>query len=566
MVWDARTDYDDPLMGQEKPAQVFGGYRIERSFGAGFGVFLARPMASPESSLVVLKRRPSLGLKVDRVPFLTIPEVVEVRDAGRVSDWLYVAMERVPGRDLFSVWNRCAEKQVSIPPDVAVAVMMGVLAGLRNAHREGVAHGNLWAGKVILTPMGRVILTEFMLNRALIGGLIGANPRLTSFRAGYGPRSPSGTPEAGDILQAGRLLWELLTGQPIASDASGRLGEAPAAGPGADRPSLHNPEVPPSLDDVAVRALSTDPGAAFRSAQDFQTALGGAAGLTSSRELIATFLRKVYEESELTGMPVVAPSSAPDGQIGAAPGGTKVLPAARRSDPIPIRAAQQQAPKPFPPAPAAPTAARATRSRSPGHVAMVVGAIAVLVAGGGLVYRWQTQGEAERAPPHAEERVEPARAPKVTEPPPAETRPTPEADPAVIPGADLPHEVAAQAKKPVEPTQATDSSEAPSPHRIARDAHERPEKHARPHDAATGSSFTDQGQAAFDHGDFDGALALARRAIRAREGAAAYILMGDAEIKVGNEKAAGRAYRAALRLDPRSEGAKIGLEAASKSR
>ena len=49
--------------------------------------------------------------------------LVPVFDAGTVDGELYIAMEHVDGKDLRAVWNRCAEKGLPFPVDVAVYII-----------------------------------------------------------------------------------------------------------------------------------------------------------------------------------------------------------------------------------------------------------------------------------------------------------------------------------------------------------------------------------------------------------------------------------------------------------
>src|SRR5262245_52286597 len=63
--------------------------------------------------------------------------LVQVFDAGRVENELYIAMELIEGRDLRAVWNRTAECHLRIPLEVALFVVREMAHGLDYAHNYG---------------------------------------------------------------------------------------------------------------------------------------------------------------------------------------------------------------------------------------------------------------------------------------------------------------------------------------------------------------------------------------------------------------------------------------------
>src|SRR5512146_3266243 len=65
---------------------------------------------------------------------LTHGNLVPVFDAGLVDAELYLAMEYIEGKDLRAVWNRCAQKGIAFPIDVAVHIVKEVCRGLDYAH------------------------------------------------------------------------------------------------------------------------------------------------------------------------------------------------------------------------------------------------------------------------------------------------------------------------------------------------------------------------------------------------------------------------------------------------
>ncbi len=81
--------------------------------------------------------------------------LVQVFDAGKVEEELYIAMELIEGRDLRAVWNRTAERRSRIPLDVALYVVREMARGLEYAHTYGglnLVHRDIAPPNILLSP------------------------------------------------------------------------------------------------------------------------------------------------------------------------------------------------------------------------------------------------------------------------------------------------------------------------------------------------------------------------------------------------------------------------------
>ena len=90
--------------------------------------------------------------------------LVSVFDAGQIQGELFLAMDFVDGKDLRAVWNRCAQKGIAFPVDVAVHITKELLRGLGYAHSFGdlsLVHRDVSPPNLLLSYSGEVKLTDF---------------------------------------------------------------------------------------------------------------------------------------------------------------------------------------------------------------------------------------------------------------------------------------------------------------------------------------------------------------------------------------------------------------------
>src|ERR1700743_2702684 len=157
---------------------------------------------------------------------LSHPNIVNVYDQGADGEYLYLAMEYVPGRTLRSLmrergWFTWQE---------ALAIMDPVLAGLAAAHQAGIVHRDVKPENVLITPDGRVKVVDSGLARA--AAAVG-NPRagqIIGSVAYIAPEQVTGavTDARTDVYSAGIVLFEMLTGrQPYTGETPLAVAYAP---------------------------------------------------------------------------------------------------------------------------------------------------------------------------------------------------------------------------------------------------------------------------------------------------------------------------------------------------
>ena len=93
---------------------------------------------------------------------LSHQNIVAVFDQGADGEYLFLAMEYVPGRTLRALmrergWFTWQE---------ALGIMDPILAGLAAAHQAGIVHRDVKPENVLITPDGRVKVVDFEIGRA----------------------------------------------------------------------------------------------------------------------------------------------------------------------------------------------------------------------------------------------------------------------------------------------------------------------------------------------------------------------------------------------------------------
>jgi len=203
---------------------------------------------------------------------LSHPNIVGIYDWGQEGATYFIVMELVEGRSLRDVLR----EEGPLLPRRAIEISAEVAAALSVAHRSGLVHRDIKPGNMLLAADGTVKVTDFGIARAWddsseltkTGAVIGTATY-------FSPEQAQGSPadERSDIYALGVVMYEMLTGRPPFS------GESPVAvayqhvSSLAAQPSLDNPDVPPELDGIVMRALDKDPDGRFQTADDMRHSL-----------------------------------------------------------------------------------------------------------------------------------------------------------------------------------------------------------------------------------------------------------------------------------------------------
>src|ERR671934_1510232 len=273
---------------------VFDGrYRIVRKLGAGgmADVYLAedQELGRPVAIKILNDRHAADDQFVERfrreaknAAGLSHPNIVSIYDRGTAEGTYYIAMEYLDGRSL----KEMIIGRGPAPIKTAIDYARQILAAVGFAHRHGIVHRDIKPHNVLVSPEGRLKVTDFGIARSgasqmtEVGSIIGTAQYLSPEQA-----RGAGTDARSDVYSMGVVLYELLTDQvPFTGDtpveiAMKHLSEVPR------KPSELRPEVTSDLDSIVLRALAKDPDDRFQSAEEMEAELARVAkGLSVSRE------------------------------------------------------------------------------------------------------------------------------------------------------------------------------------------------------------------------------------------------------------------------------------------
>jgi beta-lactam-binding protein with PASTA domain/predicted Ser/Thr protein kinase len=202
------------------------------------------------------------------------PHVVAVYDRGAWDDTYYIAMEYLEGRTL----KKLVQDEAPLAAPRAIDLTIQILRAARFAHKRGIIHRDLKPHNVIIDGEGRAKVTDFGIAKAgasdmtQTGSIMGTAQYLSPEQAqGYSVSAPS------DLYSVGIILYEMLTGRvPFEGESAVTIALKQVSEPPVP-PSQHNPQVPPALEAVVLRALEKDPARRFGDADEFIAALEHAA-------------------------------------------------------------------------------------------------------------------------------------------------------------------------------------------------------------------------------------------------------------------------------------------------
>ena len=216
-------------------------------------VKLLKPTLAADPVIAERFRREAIA-----VAQLTHPNVVAVYDTVDEAGRQAVVMQYVPGRSLRQV----LDDDRKLSPERTIQIGAAVAAALGAAHDAGLVHRDVKPGNILITPEGRVLLTDFGIAKAVSGDGDLTSDNVMMGTAKYlSPEQVRGRRLDGraDLYSLGLVLYECLAGRvPFTADtdaatALARLQRDPT-------PLLRlRPTLPAGLVELIHRLLSRNP-------------------------------------------------------------------------------------------------------------------------------------------------------------------------------------------------------------------------------------------------------------------------------------------------------------------
>ena len=202
---------------------------------------------------------------------LNHPNIVQIFDWG-IEDEPYFVMEYIEGSTLTSIIAK--NKTISLSDILFIGAQ--VSSGLDAAHEKGLVHRDIKPGNIMITPDGKVKVTDFGIvslqneesDITKTGSILGTASYIS-------PEQAQGKPVSieSDLYSLGTVLYELIAGKPPfigetpISTATKHLTERP------EKPSSFRRDLPKGVESAIMKLLEKATYDRFKSAEDLRATL-----------------------------------------------------------------------------------------------------------------------------------------------------------------------------------------------------------------------------------------------------------------------------------------------------
>lgn len=300
-------------LGEDEISTIFRAQDLEHKTDIALRV-LKPELASDHDFVAELRLQTRAAARLDH------PAITAVYDFGGDAKGVYLITELVEGHSLGALLRRNGP----VPARRAASVTAIVADAVAAAHEQGLVHGGLRSGKVVVTREAEVKVSDFGLARALKECAVPPDMDAEQV-ACLAPEQLRGrrATDSSDVYALGVLLFELLTGRvPWDGETADEIRAAREAKP-APRPTQIRRGIPPEIEAICRKAMAPDVTRRFQSAAIMADAL---------HETIEALDAKHAEASEAEGAEGAGAAGAPLAPIAPAP--LPVAPMLRRGNPM----------------------------------------------------------------------------------------------------------------------------------------------------------------------------------------------------------------------------------------
>jgi len=305
--------------------QQLGKYRLTQVIGEGaMGVVykgldphIGRPVAikairapllAPDARDIAAEQR--FRVEAQAAGRLSHPNIVSVYEYGESGPERFIAMEYVDGTSLLELLRRGGR----LPLDDVLSVMLQLLDALSCAHAQGIWHRDIKPANLLVTPEGRLKVTDFGIAR--IDSADRTHHTTVLGSPGYmaPERYTDDTPDQRvDVFSCGVLLYELLAGAaPFRGSSGAAMYQVLYTDPPPPSTLGLTPPVPARFDAVVARALAKRAGDRYADAGEMREALCTAADRPIRATLSLSTMLRLRRRRDAADAPTeVLPRPAP---------------------------------------------------------------------------------------------------------------------------------------------------------------------------------------------------------------------------------------------------------------
>ncbi len=275
------------LMGRGSAGEVWKGYDTQSHIDVAIKL-IHTDLQSDPNFMTRFTRQGELLTSLHHGNIVRVREVNISRPQHTNETTAYLVMDYVEGQTLADYIEATSHKGNFPPADQIVYLFTSIGVAIDYAHQRGIVHGNIKPGNILLDQHNMdhftggepllvdVGLVQLLGNAAGVGSTLYMSPEQAK---GHSANNRS------DIYALGVILYEICTGvQPFRDESSvavmvQHINALPTP------PNLINPNIPPSLSEVILRAMSKETGARFPMASLLAAAIADACWVQPMLEL-----------------------------------------------------------------------------------------------------------------------------------------------------------------------------------------------------------------------------------------------------------------------------------------
>ncbi len=239
---------------------------------------------------------------------LTHQNVVHTYDLGDLHGEYYIAMELLKGQELVAVLRRAVKTGHMLPMQIAIGIVMQALEGLHYVHTRtddrgrvlGLCHRDINPTNIHVGYDGTCKIVDFGIAATRASLTAGGDGQFAGKLAYMAPEQVLGheLDLRADIFALGVVLYEMCLSRRLFRGVPEEVAERIVEGD-IPAPTFVNPEFPPALEAVIMKALEVDPAERYQNCDHFFRDLEKfteQAGIRCTPRMISAYMSEMFGE------------------------------------------------------------------------------------------------------------------------------------------------------------------------------------------------------------------------------------------------------------------------------